>query len=156
MSLSKSNGDNVFFRASKNIRIYNFIIILICLPLILNFKLFNKNFKSNKIYNNIPNTPSYNFTPTPTMTPIFYPQLFYLKTDINKNIKLPGLNTHYVLSGNNDNKFKYWYILITSSASDDITFISYMYEIGEKVIQFEYIGNNTKNAKYNFVKGLLK
>lgn len=143
----------------EKIRIKEILIFfLIFFPVLTGFELFS-NIKSKKtaiteltaVY-----TPVYNFTPTPTMTPIMYPQLFYFKTKINQNLKFPALNTHYILSGNNDNKYKYWYVLITSPAGDDITFISYMFEVGEKAIRFEHVGNNTGNARYNFIRGFKK
>lgn len=131
------------------------IIILIFFPIIMGFNFFNKNLKSKKV-TNVVYTPSYNFTPTPTITPVLYPQLFYFKTKIGTNLKLPSFNTRYILSGNNDNKYKYWYILITSPASDDITFFSYMFELGETAVSFEHVGNEMKNDRYKFVRGLLE
>ena len=142
-------------KVREKVRIKKIIIFIIILWLLLmGFDFYKKSSKLKEIPS-VKNTPTYNFTPTPTMTPVPYPQLFYFKTKINENLKLPGLNTHYILSGNNDKNYKYWYVLITSPASDDITFISYMIELGENAIEFENIGNNTKNARYKFVKGLL-
>lgn len=130
------------------------IIFLIFLLIAMIFNFLNKNLKLKGI-TNIVRTPLYNFTPTSTIIPVQYPQLFYFKSPLDKSIKLPKLNTNYILSGNNDNKFKYWCVLVTSPASDDIIFISYITEIGENEIEFENIGNNIKNAKYKFIKGLL-
>ncbi len=153
MSLFNGGNDK---NARGKVRIRNFLIfILFFLLLIYGFDFFNRNTKS-KQKTDIADNVSYNLTPTPTITPIQYPQLFYFKTKIGENIKFPATNTNYVLSGNNDDKYKYWYVLITAPASDDITFISYMFEIGEKTDAFENVGNDTKNERYKFVKGLLK
>jgi len=153
MSLFTGDADKT---VREKVRIKKILIILIILfPIISGFDFFNKNIKANQKKQYLSN-PIYNFTPTPTMTPIPYPQLFYFKTKINDRFRFPSVRTQYILSGNNDKDFKYWYVLITAPASDDITFISFMFDIGEKAVEFEYAGNNTKNARYKFVKGLLK
>ncbi|MCX8094319.1 MAG: hypothetical protein N3E50_09180 [Candidatus Goldbacteria bacterium] len=148
------NGGNDENSNVKKILAKIFIFIIIFLN-ITGFEIFSKTKESNKVKTSY-NVPAYYFTPTPTITPVSYPQLFYFKANINQNLKFPELNTYYILSGNNDNNYKYLYVLITSPASDDITFISYMFELGEKAGEFEYVGSNTNNARYNFVRRLIK
>lgn len=105
-------------------------------------------------------TPTITPTLTSTITPVPKPYMFWLKTPIGLNAIVPaGVVVDGFVSGYNDDVYKYQYIVLTATSEGEAPFIQWLYYVVENSpveIWFEEVGNNTANAKYDFVRPLIE